>query len=265
MTNNKLLLDEYPLLILPKFAVLIGLNEAIILQQIHYWLIINEKVDKNLHDGKYWIYNSYVNMKKKDFPFWSTDTIKRTIHNLEKANLLIVGNYNKLGIDKTKWYTINYENLAKIQLSSDTIGDSAQPLGQNAPTKGAKCTDQNGKMHRPLPETSIETNTENITNKRDRQKNPESTNNLKQREKVFFSSLTNYLDKFDKKLIRNFYDYWTETNKSNSKMRFELEKTWNLNKRLSRWSNNEKMFNNHSKKTIHDQVQDQLNKMKDEN
>ena len=36
----------------------------------------------------------------------------------------------------------------------------------------------------------------------------------------------------------DFIDYWTEPNKSNSKMRFELEKTWSLKSRLSRWKKN---------------------------
>ena len=43
MSNNfppssKLLIDEPPLQVLPSLALKIGLNEAIILQQVHYWL-----------------------------------------------------------------------------------------------------------------------------------------------------------------------------------------------------------------------------------
>ena len=34
-----------------------------------------------------------------------------------------------------------------------------------------------------------------------------------------------------------FIDYWTEANKSGTKMRFEMEKTWDLKRRLSRWVN----------------------------
>lgn len=35
-----------------------------------------------------------------------------------------------------------------------------------------------------------------------------------------------------------FIDYWTEPNKSNTKMRFELEKTWHLSRRINRWVKN---------------------------
>tara|TARA_R110002020_G_scaffold92899_2_gene224463 strand:- start:15108 stop:15881 length:774 start_codon:yes stop_codon:yes gene_type:complete len=42
------------------------------------------------------------------------------------------------------------------------------------------------------------------------------------------------IDITDKKA---FIDYWTEPNKSQTKMRFEMEKTWDLKRRLSRWAN----------------------------
>jgi hypothetical protein len=45
---SKLLLDEQPLLIMPKLATKIGLNESIIVQQIHYWNEINKKSNNNL-------------------------------------------------------------------------------------------------------------------------------------------------------------------------------------------------------------------------
>ena len=35
---SRLLLEDEPLVVLPKLATVIGLNEAIILQQLHYWL-----------------------------------------------------------------------------------------------------------------------------------------------------------------------------------------------------------------------------------
>ena len=55
-------------------------------------------------DGKYWIYNT-IEAWHKQFPFWSISTIKRIISNLEKEKLIITGNFNKISIDRTKWYT----------------------------------------------------------------------------------------------------------------------------------------------------------------
>lgn len=103
---KNLLLSERPLVILPSLAVEIGLNEAIILQQLHYWIKNSER-----HiDGKKWVYNTYGDWQKQ-FPFWSKSTIRRSLSSLEKQGLIITGNFNKSKIDKTKWYTINYEKL----------------------------------------------------------------------------------------------------------------------------------------------------------
>lgn len=44
--------------------------------------------------------------------------------------------------------------------------------------------------------------------------------------------------KYGQQMLKDFYDYWTEPNPSNTKMRFELQKTWDLNRRLARWARN---------------------------
>ncbi|MCO4455154.1 hypothetical protein AXE89_10615 [Staphylococcus aureus] len=131
---NKLLIDDYPIQVLPKLAELIGLNEAIVLQQIHYWL----NNSKHKYDGKTWVFNSYPEWQKQ-FPFWSLITIKRTIYSLEKQNLLLIGNYNKAKFDKTKWYSINYqtiEGMIRPSYQNDTTSVSKRDDGvyQNDPT-----------------------------------------------------------------------------------------------------------------------------------
>ena len=88
---SKLLIDDYPIQILPKLATEIGLNEAIVLQQIHYWL----NQSSHNRDGKKWIYNTYDDWNKQ-FPFWSVMTIRRVINSLEKQKLILIANY-KIG------------------------------------------------------------------------------------------------------------------------------------------------------------------------
>jgi len=112
---SKLIINENPLMILPSLAAVIGLNEAIILQQVHYWL--DPRINKNQINGSYWVYNTY-NQWAKQFPFWSEITIRRTIKNLEKSKLLISEDYNKNSYLRLKWYTINYKELAKIENKS---------------------------------------------------------------------------------------------------------------------------------------------------
>ena len=55
-------------------------------------------------------------------------------------------------------------------------------------------------------------------------------------EEVFMSNLST-------DICQEFIDYWTETNKSNSKMKFELEKTFDIKRRLARWIKNDKKWN----------------------
>ena len=47
---------------------------------------------------------------------------------------------------------------------------------------------------------------------------------------------------YDKVLLNGFIDYWTEPNKSNTKMKFELNKTWQTELRLKTWATNQKKW-----------------------
>lgn len=110
---SKLLISERPLMIIPSLALKIGLNEAIILQQIHYWV----QKSKHEHDGRKWVYNTYKEWQSQ-LPFWSESTIKRTIKSLQQQGYLLSANYNKSKLDQTKWYSIDYDKLAELEESA---------------------------------------------------------------------------------------------------------------------------------------------------
>lgn len=61
---------------------------------------------------------------------------------------------------------------------------------------------------------------------------------------AFIEDLRPYVEIYGREMINEFYAYWSEPNKSKSKMRFEQERTWDLERRLTRWSNNNKDKNN---------------------
>jgi hypothetical protein len=65
---------------------------------------------------------------------------------------------------------------------------------------------------------------------------------IEARAKEFYKSIAEYKDKYTKDTLRDFYDYWTEPNKSKTKMRFELQNTWDLNLRLQRWARKDGTF-----------------------
>ena len=108
--------DKGEVLVIRKELVRIlgNINDAIIFNQIHYWITANEKANKNFRDGKYWVFNTYKSWKENDFDFWSEDTISRSLKRLIGKGIVICANYNRLLIDKTKWYTIDYEAFQEI-------------------------------------------------------------------------------------------------------------------------------------------------------
>lgn len=62
------------------------------------------------------------------------------------------------------------------------------------------------------------------------------------RKEKFYQELVPYVATYGKGMIRKFYDYWSETNKTKTRMRCETEKTWDLNLRLQNWARRNKDF-----------------------
>jgi len=108
---SKLLIDDNPLQVLPKLAEAIGLNEAIVVQQLHYWL----NKSTNEYDGKKWVYNTYAEWKETNFPFWSVQLIGNIFRSLEEIGLVISKQINKKEWNRRKWYTLNYKELTRIE------------------------------------------------------------------------------------------------------------------------------------------------------
>ncbi|GAB1802219.1 hypothetical protein [Priestia megaterium] len=111
---SKLLLKDQPLIVLPALAVKVGVNGALFLQQLHYWL---EK-SVNVQDGYTWVYNTNQQWLQQ-FPFWSLSTIQRIISKLEKEGLIIKGKYNRSKFNNTVWYRIDYKKLEELMPSDE--------------------------------------------------------------------------------------------------------------------------------------------------
>lgn len=123
---SQLLINEPPLQVLPTLAQLIGLNEAIVLQQVHYWL--NPQFNKNLFDGRYWVHNTYGQWQKQ-FPFFSERTLRRTVKNLELQHFLMSCKGGEL--NQVKFYTIDYALLQTLDLTATRVlPERTTPQGQ---------------------------------------------------------------------------------------------------------------------------------------
>jgi hypothetical protein len=68
-------------------------------------------------------------------------------------------------------------------------------------------------------------------------------NTIKERKQKFASTLEPFQKLYPKQMLSDFYKYWGELNKSGTKFKQELEKTWDLERRLEMWARRDKDFN----------------------
>jgi len=155
-----LLLKVKPLVISPELACRIGLNEAIVLQQICYWLEdTTAGVD---HDGRRWVYNS-IKAWNEQFPWWTGKTIQRTVSSLKKMGLIHVEQLKKRQHDQTNYYAINYANpllTDKDNLSLSRETNCPNPKGQFVRMDKVNLSPSIGSSCPTLTENTTENTTE---------------------------------------------------------------------------------------------------------
>ena len=117
----------------PDIAEKVGVNAAVIYQNFLFWTEKNHANGRHCYDGHAWTYNSrkaFVEL----FPYLSEKQIRTAIDKLVDAGLVIRGNYNKRGFDKTVWYALTasaeWENRDSIE-GPDDLPSGANPLAAN--------------------------------------------------------------------------------------------------------------------------------------
>jgi len=126
-------------------AIKYGPHAAIIINNFAFWQQKNQANKKNWFDGHYWTYNS-MDALAELLPYFSKDQIKRILKKLEDENAIKVGNYNRLKMDRTKWYTIIDECIGRyytlhMAKSPNASGGIASPIPDSKPDN--KRTDNN--------------------------------------------------------------------------------------------------------------------------
>ena len=84
-------------------ASLFGVDEAIMIQNLSFWIMKNEANGKHFHEGRFWTYNS-VEAFTKLFPFWTARQIRRILQSLIDKGVVVTGNFNTSAYDRTTWY-----------------------------------------------------------------------------------------------------------------------------------------------------------------
>lgn len=116
-----------------EYAVKYGIEEAIVINNLQFWINKNKANNKHSYDDRTWTYNSYKAFAEL-FPYWNEHKIKRILDSLINQEVLVKGNYNKSGYDRTCWYAFKDEqsflhncklHIAELQNGSD---ESASPI-----------------------------------------------------------------------------------------------------------------------------------------
>lgn len=156
------LLDEPPILVYPSLAKTMGINKAIIFQQLHFLLNATKSAQtkNNFVDGRWWVYNSYPQWRNDYFPWLSIGAIKRLFLELEREGLVLSKQSVKSKADRRKWYAIDYARWEQIVTTMGTNCDYP-PSAQIETMDGNKMRrSMVTKRANEIPETTTETTTE---------------------------------------------------------------------------------------------------------
>ena len=132
-------------------AIEVGVEKAVLLDNIMFWIKHNEANQSNYYDNRHWTYNS-ARAFSILFPFWSAKKIYNMLGWLVDNDYLIEGNYNKVAYDRTKWYAIGEKcilHYEKIHFTKSENGTSqiVKPIPTNKPTNNT-----DNKLYSSIPD-----------------------------------------------------------------------------------------------------------------
>ena len=125
-----------------------GLLEAIIINNLFFWIEKNKANNVNYYDGTYWTYNS-IKALNELFPYASERKISYALKHLEEEEIIKTGNYNKLAYDRTLWYAFTEKGISILQKCCFHFTKS---------TNGFYKSDE------PIPDINTDINTDNNNN-----------------------------------------------------------------------------------------------------
>ena len=202
----KHLLSSSAFLIVNKqLAKQVGLKGAILLAD----LISKEEyfIANGMTDG--WFFNTEANIER-DTTLTSYQQ-RKCLKTLKKYQIIET---KRKGIPAKQYFKINEANLLNILSCEETEQLVVKKLND-------------------LSETNLRTINKNkeirITN-----------NTISNRRDEFVFEVLSF--DYDESILNGFIDYWTEPNKSNTKMKYELNKTWSTKLRLNTWATNQKKW-----------------------
>lgn len=106
-------------------ASAMGLGPSIVLKQIGFWCKVNEQAEKHdthFHYGRWWMFDTYAGLTKRNFPYWHKDTVRNYVKFLEELGVLRIGHFNQKSYDQTNWYTPDDEKINAFMAHWEACG-----------------------------------------------------------------------------------------------------------------------------------------------
>jgi len=117
-----------------------GIEKAILLNNFRFWIAKNKANKSNEHEGRTWTYNS-ARAYEELFPYMKRQKVARILREMEEEGLILSGNYNINGYDRTKWYAL-VEDVPIVQNvtmecleSNNRVLQTEQPIPDNKPDR----------------------------------------------------------------------------------------------------------------------------------
>lgn len=161
-----------------------GILEAILLNNLEYWIAKNKANGTNFYDGHYWTFNSTKAFNEL-FPYVSQRQIQNALKKLKEKGIIQTGNYNKSSYDRTLWYAFTTEGETIMQKCKM---DYADLLQDNANKGNGTCNNVE-----PIPNINTNDKTTNINSNINSNEN-NVIEPVKEAEKINYEKIVNRLN-----------------------------------------------------------------------
>lgn len=135
----------------PQIAAQVGLNAAVLYQNLFFWIEKNEANGHNFKEGRYWTYNSIAAFAKL-FPYFTEKQIRTALDKLLDAGLILKGNHSDDRYDRTAWYALNTPICPAGQIDPPKGEDDAfAQKGKGSDLKGKSLENRYNPDRNPSP------------------------------------------------------------------------------------------------------------------
>lgn len=109
----------------------VGINAAIIYENLRFWIDHNAKKGVNKKEGKYWMYTTQKELSEQ-FEYLSVKQVRTALEKLENAGYIVKGNFNRSAYDRTTWYSLT-EKGNQPEETPEAVPETETP--EKAPEK----------------------------------------------------------------------------------------------------------------------------------